>query len=143
NGKTTTVYMLEAALRSAGHVTGLIGTVETRIGDDVIPSARTTPEATEVHALLAVMRERGVTAVAMEVSSHALVLGRVSGVRFDVAAFTNLSQDHLDFHADMEDYYRSKATLFTPALADRGVVCVDDDWGARLAREVSIPVTTV
>jgi UDP-N-acetylmuramoyl-L-alanyl-D-glutamate--2,6-diaminopimelate ligase len=143
NGKTTTAYLVEAGLRSAGHLTGLIGTVETRVADEVIPSARTTPEATDVHALLAVMRERGVTAVAMEVSSHALVLGRVAGLTFDVAAFTNLSQDHLDFHPDMEDYFRSKAMLFTPARASRGVVGVDDEWGVRLAREATIPVTTV
>ena len=143
NGKTTTAYLAEAGLRAGGRSTGLIGTIETRVGDEVLPSARTTPESTDLQALLALMRERGVTAVAMEVSSHALALGRVEGTSYAVAVFTNLSQDHLDFHADMDDYFQAKARLFTPALAARGVVCVDDEWGQRLARVASIPVTTV
>ncbi len=132
NGKTTTSYLVDAGFRAAGHLTGVIGTVGTRVGDDVVPTARTTPEATDVHALLAVMRERGVTAVTMEVSSHALRLGRVDGVRFDVAGFTNLSPDHLDFHVDLEDYFDAKSTLFTTERTDRAVVCVDDAWGRRL-----------
>jgi UDP-N-acetylmuramoyl-L-alanyl-D-glutamate--2,6-diaminopimelate ligase len=143
NGKTTTAYFVDAGLQQAGHRTGLIGTVETRIGDVVLPSTRTTPEATDVHALLAVMRERGVSAVVMEVSSHALALDRVAAVRYDVAAFTNLSQDHLDFHADMDDYFKAKALLFTPGYSDRGVIGVDDEWGRRLADETAIPATTV
>jgi UDP-N-acetylmuramoyl-L-alanyl-D-glutamate--2,6-diaminopimelate ligase len=142
NGKTTTSYLIEAGLRAAGRRTGLIGTIETRIDGEAVPSARTTPEATELHALLAVMRERGVDSVAMEVSSHALALGRVDGVVFDVAGFTNLSQDHLDFHHDMADYYAAKASLFTPSRARRGVVNVDDEWGTRLAAEAAIPVVT-
>ena len=132
NGKTTTSYLVDAGFRAAGHVTGVIGTVGTRVGDDVVPTARTTPEATDVHALLAVMRERGVTAVTMEVSSHALRLGRVDGVRFDVVGFTNLTEDHLDFHTGMDDYFDAKAELFTIARADRAVVCVDDGWGRRI-----------
>jgi UDP-N-acetylmuramoyl-L-alanyl-D-glutamate--2,6-diaminopimelate ligase len=143
NGKTTTAYLVEAGLRASGRRTGLIGTIETRVADDVLPSVRTTPESTDLQALLAVMRERGVTAVAMEVSSHALALGRVAGATFAVAVFTNLSQDHLDFHADMDDYFAAKASLFTPALAANGVVCVDDEWGRRLAAGADIPVTTV
>ena len=143
NGKTTTAYLVEAGLRASGRRTGLIGTIETRVADDVLPSVRTTPESTDLQALLAVMRERGVAAVAMEVSSHALALGRVAGTAYAVAAFTNLSQDHLDFHADMDDYFAAKASLFTPALAADGVVCVDDDWGRRLAGVATIPVTTV
>jgi UDP-N-acetylmuramoyl-L-alanyl-D-glutamate--2,6-diaminopimelate ligase len=143
NGKTTTVYLLDAGLRAAGRRTGLIGTIETRVGGETVASARTTPEAPDLHALFAVMRERDVDSVAMEVSSHALTLGRVDGLEYDVAAFTNLSQDHLDFHHDMADYFAAKAELFTPARADRAVVCVDDDWGARLAREATVPVTTV
>src|SRR3954462_1217641 len=143
NGKTTTAYLAEAGLRSAGRHTGLIGPIETRVGDEVLLSARTTPESTDLQALLALMRERDVTAVAMEVSSHALALGRVAGTTYAVAVFTNLSQDHLDFHADMDDYFQAKAGLFTPALAAQGVVCVDDEWGRRLARGASIPVTTV
>ena len=142
NGKTTTAFLLEAGLRAAGHRTGLLGTVLTRIGDDEVASVRTTPEAPELQALLAVMRERGTTAVAMEVSSHALVLGRVDGVVFDVAGFTNLSQDHLDFHPTMADYEAAKASLFTPQRARHGVVNVDDDAGRRLVRSAAIPITT-
>ena len=132
NGKTTTSYLVDAGFREAGHVTGVIGTVGTRVGDEVVPTARTTPEATDVHALLAVMRERGVTAVTMEVSSHALRLGRVDGVRFDVAGFTNLTEDHLDFHDDMDDYFDAKAGLFTTTRTERAVICVDDVWGHRM-----------
>lgn len=142
NGKTTTAFLLEAGLRAAGHATGLLGTVLTRIGDEVVPSVRTTPEAPDVQALLAVMRERGTRAVAMEVSSHALSLGRVDGLVFDVAVFTNLSQDHLDFHATMEEYEAAKASLFTPVRARRGVVNVDDAAGRRIARDTTIPRST-
>ncbi len=143
NGKTTTAYLIESALRAHGLRTGLIGTVETRIGEERIPSVRTTPESTELHALLAVMREAGVGTCVMEVSSHALALHRVDGVVYDVALFTNLSQDHLDFHGSMEDYFAAKAQLFTPARARRGVVCVDDEWGRRVAATAGIPVTTL
>ena len=143
NGKTTTAYLVEAGLRAAGRRTGLVGTIETRIAGDVLPSVRTTPESTELQALLALMREHHVDSVAMEVSSHALALGRVDGASYAVAAFTNLSQDHLDFHADMDSYFAAKARLFTPQLSARGVVCVDDEWGRRLAATASIPVTTV
>lgn len=136
NGKTTTAYLLEAALASAGHTTGLLGTVGNRIGARELPSAHTTPEATDLQALLAVMVEQGVTAVAMEVSSHALALHRVDGTRFRAAAFTNLSQDHLDFHASMEEYFQAKAALFTPEFTDRAVIDVDDPAGARLAEQV-------
>jgi UDP-N-acetylmuramoyl-L-alanyl-D-glutamate--2,6-diaminopimelate ligase len=111
-GKTSTAYLIESGLRAGGHVTGLIGTVETRLGELVIDSARTTPEATDLHALLATAVERGVTAVVMEVSSHALVLGRVGGVRFAVGGYTNFGQDHLDFHTDSDDYFAAKARLF-------------------------------
>jgi UDP-N-acetylmuramoyl-L-alanyl-D-glutamate--2,6-diaminopimelate ligase len=142
NGKTTTSYLLDAALRAGGHVTGVIGTVATHVGDDVIPATRTTPEAPDLHALLAVMRERGASAVTMEVSSHALELGRVDGVHFDLAVFTNLSQDHLDFHGDMDSYFAAKAGLFGPERAAAGLVCVDDEWGRRLAAAATIPVTT-
>lgn len=143
NGKTTTSYLVESGMRATGHKTGLIGTIETRIGDERVPSVRTTPESPDVHALLAVMREMGVTACAMEVSSHALALGRVDGVAFDVVGFTNLTQDHLDFHTDLEDYFQTKASLFTKQRARRGVVCVDDEYGRRLASEADIPVATV
>ena len=144
NGKTTTSYLVESGLRAAGHRTGMIGTVETRIGDERVASERTTPEAPEVHALLALMRERAVTACVIEVSSHALVYGRVDGLVFDVVGFTNLSRDHLDFHTDLEDYFAAKASLFTSDRSRRGVVVVDDEYGRRLAsREGTVPVTTV
>jgi UDP-N-acetylmuramoyl-L-alanyl-D-glutamate--2,6-diaminopimelate ligase len=140
NGKTTTAFMLEAGLRAAGHRTGLLGTVVTRIGDEAVPSTRTTPEATDLQAMFAAMVEQQVTAVAMEVSSHALAYGRVDGIRFDVAAFTNLSQDHLDFHADMEDYFQAKASLFTPRRCDLGVVNADDPYGQRLLSRPLVPM---
>jgi UDP-N-acetylmuramoyl-L-alanyl-D-glutamate--2,6-diaminopimelate ligase len=143
NGKTTTTYLLAAVLRAVYGETGLIGTVETRVGPERISSIRTTPEAPDVHALLAVMRERSVRACAMEVSSHALAFGRVDGVVYDVVGFTNLSQDHLDFHPTMDDYYAAKASLFTAARTRTGVVCVDDDAGRRLVQDAAIPVTTV
>ncbi|MEO8518185.1 MAG: UDP-N-acetylmuramoyl-L-alanyl-D-glutamate--2,6-diaminopimelate ligase, partial [Dermatophilaceae bacterium] len=143
NGKTTTAYLLDSALRSMGHVTGLIGTVETRIGEQRIKSVRTTPESADLHALFAVMLERGVDTCTMEVSSHALALHRVDAVRYDIAAFTNLSQDHLDFHGSMESYYLAKASLFTPERAERAVVCVDDEWGQRLARDCAVPMVSV
>jgi UDP-N-acetylmuramoyl-L-alanyl-D-glutamate--2,6-diaminopimelate ligase len=143
NGKTTTTYLLEAGLRATGHRTGLVGTIETRIGDETVPSVRTTPEATDLQALLAVMRERGVDAVAMEVSSHALALGRVDGTSYDVAVFTNLTEDHLDFHADLDDYFSAKAALFTPGRSRVAVVNIDDGYGERLAADIAIPVVTV
>ena len=143
NGKTTTTYLLDAALRRGGARTGLIGTVETRIGDERVASVRTTPEAPEVHRLLARMVSAGATACSMEVSSHALAQHRVDGIVFDVAGFTNLSQDHLDFHPTMADYFAAKSLLFTPEHARRGVVCVDDEWGRRLAGTAGVPVVTV
>lgn len=139
NGKTTVAHLLEAGLAAAGHRTGLIGTVQTRIADAVVASVRTTPEAPDLQALFAAMRERGVDAAAMEVSSHALALHRVDGCRFAGAAFTNLSQDHLDFHAGLEDYFEAKASLFDPKRGllapgpGRAVVSADDEYGRRLA----------
>jgi UDP-N-acetylmuramoyl-L-alanyl-D-glutamate--2,6-diaminopimelate ligase len=143
NGKTTTAYLLSSALEAMGRTLGLIGTVETRIAADRVVSARTTPEACDLHRLLAVMAERAVDDCVMEVSSHALVLHRVDGVRYDIALFTNLSQDHLDFHGDMERYYRAKASLFTPERSRAAVVCIDDEWGRRLAHESTVPCVTV
>ncbi|MBF6268282.1 UDP-N-acetylmuramoyl-L-alanyl-D-glutamate--2,6-diaminopimelate ligase [Nocardia farcinica] len=144
SGKTTTSYLVEAGLAAAGLSTALIGTIETRIGGRRVPSALTTPEAPQLHAMFALMVEQGVQAVVMEVSSHALALGRVDGVRFDVGAFTNLSQDHLDFHADFEDYFAAKRRLFepqSPVAARTAVVCVDDAWGRRLADGLAAPIT--
>ncbi|HEV2373935.1 MAG TPA: UDP-N-acetylmuramoyl-L-alanyl-D-glutamate--2,6-diaminopimelate ligase [Streptosporangiaceae bacterium] len=142
SGKTTTTYLLESGLHRGGHLTGLVGGVETRVGSTKATSTLTTPEATDLQALFALMAHRGVTGAAMEVSSHALALGRVSGTSFDVVVFTNLSQDHLDFHADMDEYFAAKATLFTPAYARTGVVNTDDAYGRRLAEGARIPVTT-
>jgi UDP-N-acetylmuramoyl-L-alanyl-D-glutamate--2,6-diaminopimelate ligase len=141
SGKTTVAHLLEAGLAAAGRTTGLVGTVGTRIAGATLPSAFTTPEAPDLQALFAVMLEEGVTDVAMEVSSHALALGRVAGTHFAVGAFTNLSQDHLDFHADMDDYFATKAALFTPGRAEHAVVCVDDVWGVRLAARTPGAVT--
>ncbi|WP_249932924.1 UDP-N-acetylmuramoyl-L-alanyl-D-glutamate--2,6-diaminopimelate ligase [Blastococcus sp. CCUG 61487] len=136
NGKTTTAYLVEAGLAAAGRATGLIGTVQTqtRSADGTVtalPSVRTTPEAPAVHALLAAMAEAGAATVVMEVSSHALVLGRVGGVRFAAAGFTNLGRDHLDFHGDLAEYFRAKSLLFDGRAAAE-VVDVDDEHGRRL-----------
>lgn len=142
SGKTTTTTMVAAGLAAAGVKAGLIGTTGTRIDGDRVPSALTTPEAPDLQALLAVMVERGVTHVAMEVSSHALTLGRVAGTRFAVGAFTNLSQDHLDFHPDMEDYFAAKAKLFD-GRSRTEIVCADTEWGRRLIRPGTIAVSTL
>lgn len=141
-GKTTVTRLLDDALLAAGVRSAVVGTVGTRIAGEEVRTALTTPEAPDLHGLFARMRELDVTACAMEVSSHALVMGRVDGVRFDVAVFTNLGRDHLDFHADVEDYFQAKAMLFTPEHATRGLVCVDDEHGRRLAAEAPVPVRT-
>ncbi|MBB6404951.1 UDP-N-acetylmuramoyl-L-alanyl-D-glutamate--2,6-diaminopimelate ligase [Arthrobacter sp. AZCC_0090] len=143
NGKTTTTYFINSLLRALGKNPGLIGTIEILAGGEAIPSLLTTPESTDVHALLALMRERGLDAASMEVSSHALSFHRVDSVVFDVAGFTNLTQDHLDLHGSMDEYFRTKAELFTTARARRGVVTVDDEWGRLLAQEAEIPVTNL
>ena len=141
-GKTTTTRLAEGSLTAGGVPAAVIGTVGTRINGADVKTSLTTPEAPDLHALFAVMREQGVVGCAMEVSSHALVMGRVDGVVFDVAAFTNLGRDHLDFHADEEEYFRAKASLFTPQRARRALVNVDDEHGRRLRDEASIPVLT-
>lgn len=136
SGKTTTTYLVEAGLRAAGRTAGLIGTIGIRIDGRDEPSALTTPEAPDLQALLALMLERGVDTVVMEVSSHALTLGRVDAVRFAAGGFTNLSRDHLDFHPTMQDYLNAKAKLFDPESAthaDVSVVVVDDDAGRTIA----------
>lgn len=148
NGKTTTVSLLEAALAAAGHRVGTIGTIGFRLDGVALPSSRgtvTTPESPDLHALLAVMAERGARTVAMEVSSHALKLERVSDIRFDVTAFLNLGHDHLDFHRDLEDYFQSKARLITPEAARRAVVWIDDPMGRELVERVGqgLRITTV
>ncbi|WP_395311145.1 UDP-N-acetylmuramoyl-L-alanyl-D-glutamate--2,6-diaminopimelate ligase [Mycobacterium sp. AMU20-3851] len=143
SGKTTTTYLVEAGLRAAGRTAGLIGTVGIRIDGRDEPSALTTPEAPDLQALLAVMVERGVDTVVMEVSSHALTLGRVDGTAFQAGGFTNLSRDHLDFHPTMQDYLDAKARLFepdSPTHAAHAVVCVDDEAGREIASRSVAPV---
>lgn len=141
NGKTSVVYMLAELLRAAGFTPGLSSTAERRIGAEVIASNLTSPEAPELHGLLARMREAGVDAVALEVSAHAIERHRIDGVHFDVVAFNNFSQDHLDDFGDMETYFAAKLALFAPEHAARGVVVVDSLYGQRIARESQIPVT--
>ena len=141
-GKTTTTRLLENGLLTAGVPSAVVGTIGTRILGQDVKTALTTPEAPDLHGLFALMVERGVDVCAMEVSSHALVFGRVDGVVFDVAVFTNLGRDHLDFHADVEDYFRAKASLFTPARSRRALVNVDDEFGRRLVDEATVPVRT-
>lgn len=143
NGKTTTTTLLHQIWTRAGRESGLIGTVETRIGADLLKSKRTTPESADLQALVATMRERHVRNLAVEVSSHAITLERISGSHFAAVAFTNLTQDHLDFHETMEDYFAAKSSLFTFEYADLGVINIDDAYGARLAQSIQIAVRTV
>lgn len=133
NGKTTTTYFITSLLKALGRTTGLIGTIEILAGAEAIPSVLTTPESPQVHGLLALMRERALDAAAMEVSSHAISYRRVDGVVFDVAGFTNLTQDHLDLHGSMEEYFAAKAELFRADRSRRAVVTVDEEWGRRMA----------
>jgi UDP-N-acetylmuramoyl-L-alanyl-D-glutamate--2,6-diaminopimelate ligase len=141
-GKTTTTRILEQGLTASGVTSAVIGTVGTRIAGEAVRTQLTTPEAPDLHGLFAVMRERGVDTCAMEVSSHALVLGRVDGVVFDVATFLNLGRDHLDFHADLDEYFAAKASLFTPERARVGLTNVDDEFGRRLLDVATVPMST-
>ena len=137
NGKTTTAYLIHAILDAAGMRPGLIGTIESRVGGESRPAVRTTPEAIDLHRTFRELLDAGDRSVAMEATSHGSVLGRLDGVRFDALAFTNLTQDHLDFHGSMQAYYDAKRRLFTehePAPA--AAVNVDDEWGRRLADEL-------
>jgi UDP-N-acetylmuramoyl-L-alanyl-D-glutamate--2,6-diaminopimelate ligase len=143
NGKTSTSYLLDGVLKQLGLVTGLSSTAERHIGDLTVVSRLTTPEASEMHALLARMRESNVRAVAIEVSAQALSRNRVDGIMFDVVAFTNLSHDHLDDYADMEEYFAAKLALFQPDRAKRGVISLDTAYGQRVVEESHIPVTTI
>jgi UDP-N-acetylmuramoyl-L-alanyl-D-glutamate--2,6-diaminopimelate ligase len=142
NGKTTCTYLFESVFRAAGLVPGVIGTTGARIDGVPVPIGLTTPEAPDLQYLLARMRSRDVAAVAMEASSHALDQHRVGGVVFDVAVFTNLSQDHLDYHPSMHDYFAAKAILFTPQSARHAVVNVDDPWAPELLERSAIPTST-
>lgn len=133
NGKTTVTHFVDSIARHAGMTTGLVGTIHTRIAGESVPARMTTPEASEFQRLLATMRDNGVTLASVEVSSHALEFGRVSATRFAVAAFTNLSQDHLDFHGDMASYGEAKRRLFTEYEVGLSVFNIDDPFGADLA----------
>ena len=142
NGKTTITYLLESVFRAAGWRPGVIGTTGMRIDGSPSPLSHTTPEAPELHRTLARMRAGGVRAVAIEISSHALAQRRVDGLVVDAAVFTNLSQDHLDLHATMEDYFDAKRRLFTPEHARHAVVNADDPWGRRLLEDPAIATTS-
>lgn len=143
NGKTSTMYFCEALLNHAGVRTGLSTTVERHVGDRVLGSALTTPEASELHALIASMREMGARVLLVEVSAQAVDRHRIDGVHFDTVGFTNLSPEHLDEYGDMEHYFAAKRALFTPAHARRAVVSLASEWGRRLAAECPLPVTTL
>jgi UDP-N-acetylmuramoyl-L-alanyl-D-glutamate--2,6-diaminopimelate ligase len=143
NGKTTVTTLLHQIMQAAGRESGLIGTVETRIGSEVLISKRTTPESAELQGLIATMRERHMRNLVMEVSSHAITLERIRGSHFAVVGFTNLSQDHLDFHKSMEEYFLAKSKLFTFEYADLAVINIDDVYGARLAAMTELPVMTL
>ncbi|MDH3259740.1 MAG: UDP-N-acetylmuramoyl-L-alanyl-D-glutamate--2,6-diaminopimelate ligase [Acidimicrobiia bacterium] len=143
NGKTTVAYLVESIATAAGLRSAVVGTIGARIAGRPVPVGRTTPEATDLQRLLARMVEEDVDLAAVEVSSHALALHRVDEVVFAVSAFTNLTQDHLDFHHNMEDYFRAKASLFQPGRSDQAVIWVDDPYGSQLAAGLAIPVTRV
>ena len=141
NGKTSTTLLLKHVLETVqGAKVGLIGTMENLIGDEVIPSQRTTPESLDLQALFARMRDAGCSHVIMEVSSHAIALDRVGGVRFDVAAFTNLTEDHLDFHKTMEEYAAVKAKIFS--RCEKAVINRDDSWAEFMLSKATCPVLT-
>jgi UDP-N-acetylmuramoyl-L-alanyl-D-glutamate--2,6-diaminopimelate ligase len=141
-GKTTTTQLVNAGVAGTGRQTAVIGTMGTWVDGQPVKTALTTPEAPELHALFAVMRERGVTVCAMEVSSHAIVMGRVDGVVFDLAVFTNFGRDHLDFHESVDEYFAAKAELFTPARSSKALLNADDADVARLAVDPRVPTVT-
>ena len=143
NGKTTVTTLLYQIAMAAGRQSGLVGTVETRIGDEVVSALRTTPEAPELQSLAAVMRERHMRNLFMEVSSHAVSLNRIKGSHFQIAAFTNLSQDHLDFHNNMDSYFAAKAELFTYQYAESAYINIDSTWGKKLLDIVELPVVQI
>jgi UDP-N-acetylmuramoyl-L-alanyl-D-glutamate--2,6-diaminopimelate ligase len=143
NGKTTVTTILHQIMSLAGRDSGLIGTIETRIGSEVLKSKRTTPESSELQSLAAVMRERHMRNLIMEVSSHAVALDRIRGSHFAVVGFTNLSQDHLDFHKTMDKYFEAKSALFTFEYADLAVINIDDSHGRKLQEITELPVITL
>ena len=143
NGKTTVTTLLHQIAMAASRQSGLVGTVETRIGDEVVAALRTTPEAPELQSLAAVMRERHMRNLFMEVSSHAVSLNRIGGSHFNIAAFTNLSQDHLDFHGDMDAYFGAKAALFSYKYAETAYINIDSAWAKKLLEIQELPVVQI
>jgi UDP-N-acetylmuramoyl-L-alanyl-D-glutamate--2,6-diaminopimelate ligase len=146
NGKTSTAYMIQALLRDGGFLPGLLGTVAYEIGDRSIPASRTTPEAPDIHAMFQQMKEAGCDSAVMEVSSHAIALHRVHGIDFNICVFTNLTQDHLDYHRDMDTYFNVKAELFQKLVKrhDRSsVINIDDPWGRKLVEERKLDADVV
>lgn len=143
NGKTSTVYLVDALLRGLGKKTALSTTAERHVAMTPYPSTLTTPESPDIHAMLALAKERNVWGVALEVSAQAITRNRLDGVVCDVAGFTNLSHDHFEDFGGLENYFAAKARLFTPPLARQAVVCVDTRWGEQLANSAPLPVTTV
>ena len=143
NGKTTTTTILNQILKFAGKSTGLIGTNGIEIGPEKTLANFTPPEASELQSLFAVMQERHISHVAMEVSSHALEARRVSGTKFVLVGFTNLTQDHLDFHGDMNSYFAAKSKLFTTEYSELGFINIDDTYGKELFNAAQIPVISL
>jgi len=143
NGKTSTTYLLEGIVRQLGRTTGLTSTAERHIAGEVIVSRLTTPESTEMQALIARMREKGVTDIAIEVSAQALTQLRVDGIIFEVAGFTNLSHDHFDDYAGFDEYLAAKAKLFSRLKSKAAVICLDTPFGQKMAQLSEVPVTTV
>ena len=142
NGKTTTTHFIAAVLAATEHPTAVVGTLGVHFGNIREYSGRTTPEAPALHAALQAVAEAGAEFAAMEVSSHALALHRVDGLRFDVTMFLGLTQDHLDFHGTMDRYFEAKARLFDPLLSSSGIISIDDEWGRKLADMVALDVST-
>lgn len=143
NGKTTVTHMIRSIALDAGLSVGMIGTLGSYLNTILIPSQRTTPEAPDLYALLAYMAEQGAELAVMEVSSHALELARVDGLVFAVSIFTNLSQDHLDFHGTMQNYFAAKSKLFEPSRSQHAIIGIDDEWGQTLANAIQIPIQSV
>jgi len=146
NGKTTTAYMIRDLLRDGGFLPGLLGTVAYEVGERTIPASRTTPEAPDIHSMFQQMKEAACDSVVMEVSSHAIALQRIHGIDFNISVFTNLTQDHLDYHKDMGTYFNVKAKLFQ-SLENRhdhsSVINIDDPWGRKLVEEGKLDADVV
>ena len=143
NGKTTTANLVKQIWQLNSIKSGLIGTLGVEIADDKLESARTTPEADDLQAIAAAMVEQGCKNLVMEVSSHAIDQGRIKGAKYEVVAFSNLTQDHLDYHLSMENYFQAKANLFATEYAKAAVINIDDSYGKKLSKQVKIPVVTV